>query len=112
VRASDALSRFQTHATRTQDSHQHALHVFQHVVIAHSKNAQALLSQERGSTLVVICSTDVAHSVQFHNEHRVVAKEVGNERANGMLATKLQTAQSSAAQPAPQQSFGKRGILP
>jgi hypothetical protein len=100
----------QLNTRRNEDRPGHNVEFVQDIVVKDSQYPQSLLLHVIVSPLISLACGIMTHAVEFDNERNRVAVEIGDEWSNWMLAAKLQATQLAAAEDAPEDSLGCRGI--
>src|SRR5262249_14113226 len=95
--------------SRLQYPLKHPFHPVQDIVVTHSEHVQPLIFQELLADLVFPPPIVVASAVHLHDQSRLVAVEIHDVGADGMLPPELQTRETPAPQRTPQSALGERG---
>jgi hypothetical protein len=94
------------------DGFQDALHVVQDTLVCEADYLVASLQEVVGSCKVLVLLEAVDRSVDLNYESVGMAVEVDYESADRVLPAELETRESAVAQSAPEQSLGRRHLLP
>src|SRR6185503_2005935 len=83
--------------------------MFDHLLVGEAQDGDALTAQEGVAESITSLSRGVGRAVHLDGQFGFDAKEVGEVVADGELSTELEAVDLSAAQPAPEERFGRGG---
>jgi hypothetical protein len=85
--------------------------MFDHLLVGEAQDGDALTVEEGVAESVTSLSRGVVGAVHLDGQFGFDAKEVGEVGADGELSTELEAVDLSAAQPAPEERFGRGGAV-
>ena len=85
--------------------------MFDHLLVGEAQDGDALTAEEGVAESITSLSRGVGRAVHLDGQFGFDAKEVGEVVADGELSTELEAVDLSAAQPAPEERFGRGGAV-